>query len=124
VQADAKRAGEAYRRVELDARIEGSTGPELVRICLEEAIAALRFVELAATGVAHRDCRGQLKRAHSVLLWLVRSVAGDNPVAPALRQFYGGAAAVVRKSMVRPDPAALSRTREDLADVLAASRSN
>ena len=31
----------AYRRVALDARIEGAAGAALARICLEEAVAAL-----------------------------------------------------------------------------------
>ena len=34
-------AANAYRRVDLDARIEASTGEDLTRICLEEAVTSL-----------------------------------------------------------------------------------
>ena len=37
----------AYRRIELDARVEGSDALELARVCLDEAIAQLRRAALA-----------------------------------------------------------------------------
>ncbi len=112
----------AYRKVDLDARIEASGGDDLTRICLEEAVAALRQAELACAsgGTAARD---PLSRAHGITLWLCRGVASDNPLRAALVQFYGGLAAQIRRNMTQPILAEIVTVRGDLNDLLQAAQS-
>lgn len=109
----------AYRKVDLDARIEASGGEDLTRICLEEAVAALRQAELAVAKEASRDA---LSRAHSIALWLCRGVAQDNPLRDALIDFYGGMATVIQRNMARPQLAEISQARGDFDDLLKAAR--
>ncbi len=112
----------AYRKVDLDARIEASGGDDLTRICLEEAVTALRQAELAcaAGGSAARD---PLSRAHGITLWLCRGVASDNPLREALVQFYGGLAAQIRRNLAQPILDEIVAVRGDLNDLLQAARS-
>ncbi len=112
----------AYRRVEVDARIEASDGADLTRICLEEVIAALAQSALALNRSPARVPSDSLARAHGIALWLTRSVAPDNPLRDQLRQFYGGLAATIGRNMVSPALAELEQARDDFADVLAAAQ--
>lgn len=111
----------AYRRVELDARIEASDSGALTRICLEEAIAALGQALLAldrAPGAVPTD---PLARAQGIALWLARSVAPEHPLHGSLVQFYGGLAAQIGANLLRADASVIARVRGDLQDVLAAA---
>lgn len=112
----------AYRRVEVDARIEASDGADLTRICLEEAIAALGQSTLVLSRAPERAPSESLARAHGIVLWLTRSVAPDNPLRDQLRQFYGGLATTIGRSLVNPSPGEIEQARDDLADILAASQ--
>ena len=114
-------AHDAYRRVELDARIEASAGADLTRICLEEALAAVGQALLALAREPGRAPGPPLSRTHAILLWLTRSIAPDNPMRDQLRQFYGGLAATVVRSMRAPSPGDLAQVQEDLTDLLAAA---
>lgn len=114
----------AYRRVEVDARIEASDSADLTRICLEEAVAALGQATLALNRAPQRTPSDCLARAHGIALWLTRSVAPDNPLREQLRQFYGGLAATIRRNMVSPSLSELEQAREDFADLLAAAQAS
>ena len=115
-------AASAYRRVELDARIEAAAGEDLTRICLEEAVASLgqaaKAIETRPGKVPHEA----LSRAHSIVVWLARSVSADSSLSSALTQFYGGIAASLARNMVRPKLLDLVRARNDLNDILKAAR--
>ncbi|UAB78753.1 hypothetical protein INR77_03230 [Erythrobacter sp. SCSIO 43205] len=115
-------AASAYRRVELDARIEATANEDLTRICLEEAIGSLgvavKSIE-ARPGTIPHDAVG---RAHSIVLWLARGVSPDNPLSGALTQFYGGIAATLSRNLVKASLLELVRARNDLNDVLKAAR--
>ena len=110
-----------YRRIDLDARIEASSGEDLTRICLEEAIAALGQALFALERESANPPREPLVRAQGIALWLARAVAPENPLKTALTQFYGGVANAIRVSLARPDPQLLSQVRNDLQDVLNAA---
>lgn len=114
-------AQDAYRRVELDARIEASDSGDLTRICLEEAIAALGQALLALEREPGRAPGPPLSRAHSILLWLTRGIAPDNPMREQLRLFYGGLAATIVSNLRTPSATELAQVRTDLADLLAAA---
>ena len=105
-----------YRRVEFDARIEGSDGAGLTRLCLERAISDIG----SARRTADRVCRSEaLARAGAALLALLEGVASDNPLRRPLLSFYGSARARVLAGIRVSDPEDLARVEQDLKDVLA-----
>lgn len=110
----------AYRRVELDARIEAAGAADLTRICLEEAVAALGQA-LIALDRAQTVPREPLARAQTITLWLARSVAPDHPLHASLVTFYGGLAAQIASNFLRARPEEIARVRDDLKDLLAAA---
>ncbi|MEM8726972.1 MAG: hypothetical protein AAGE86_15775 [Pseudomonadota bacterium] len=112
---------QAYRRVDLDARIEASRAADLTRICLEEVISALGQCLLALELTPEKPPREALGRAHGIALWLARSVAPDNPLHKQLVLFYGGLAASIRRNLGQADIAELERVRRDFTDLLAAA---
>ncbi|MBV7258941.1 hypothetical protein [Erythrobacter crassostreae] len=111
----------AYRRVDLDARIEASANGDLTRICLEEAVAALSQALLSLERSPGSPPSEAISRAHSIALWLARSVASENPMRAALLQFYGGLAVTIGSNMLRPDPIQIRQARDDFRDLLAAA---
>lgn len=122
MQAFGHDAASAYRRVDLDARVEAASGEELTRICLEEAVAALGQAVKAIE--KHRDAvpRENLLRAHSITLWLARGVEEGGPLSSALTQFYGGIAATISRNLMKSSLLELARVRNDLNDILKAAR--
>ncbi|WP_416229029.1 flagellar protein FliS [Qipengyuania sp. ASV99] len=113
---------QAYRRVDLDARIEASTGEKLTLICLEEAISALAQALLALERGRDRSPTEPLSRAHGIAMWLARSVAPQNPLYGPMTQFYGGLAAAIARNMQQASLEELAQVREDFADLLAAAK--
>ena len=116
-------AAYTYRKVDLDARIEASSGEALTLICLEEAVASLGQVIAAIENKPEQIPREALSRAHGIAIWLARSVSSDNPLSGPLIQFYGGVAATIARNLTHSSPLELARTRDDLNDLLQAVRS-
>lgn len=116
----ARNPAAAYRRVELDARIEASGSADLTRICLEEALAALGTA-LTALDRPSGAPRPSLARAQSILVWLAQSVSADHPLGASLRQFYGGLASQIGANLLQPDAEAILRIRGDIRDLLVAA---
>ena len=110
----------AYRRVDLDARIEAARADELTRICLEEAVAALSQALYTLNRKPDAVPRERLSRAHSIAVYLARSVAPDNPIPDALTRFYGGLAKAIGANMNSPRVDQIKQARQDLQDVLIA----
>lgn len=117
-----KSAASTYRRIDLDARIEASSGEDLTLICLEEAVSALGQALIALQRSPDKTPHEPLARAHGIALWLARSVAPDNPLRVALTQFYGGLAAAIARNRVRASEDELLRVRGDFADLLGAAK--
>jgi len=92
---------EAYRRVDLDA--------------LNQALLAIER-QPGKTPVE------PLSRANGIAVWLARSVAPENPLHPAMTQFYGGLASIITRNMVRAIPSELAQARDDFADFLEAAK--
>jgi hypothetical protein len=111
----------AYRRVELDARIEAAGAADLTRICLEEAVAALGQVLAALKRQPERAPREPLLRAQTIAVWLASSVHPAHPLRVSLTQFYGGQAAAIGRCVATPDAAMLAQVRGDFLDLLAAA---
>jgi len=111
----------AYRRVELDARIEASSAADLTRICLEEAAAALGQALLALDRAPGEVPREALARAQTITVWLARSVAPDHPLRESLVTFYGGLASQIGANFARARAEEIARVRDDLRDLLVAA---
>lgn len=103
-----------YRRVEFDARIEGSDGAALTRLCLERAIGEIARARSASDRATRADA---LAGAGAALLALMEGVALDNPLRRPLLEFYGGVRAGVLATLIRPDDATLAQAQRDLSDV-------
>lgn len=114
----------AYRRVELDARIEAAGAADLTRICLEQAIAALGEAMAALERQPNRVPHEPLSRAQAIALWLAGSVAPDHPLRVSLIQFYGGQADAIRRGLIAPDARLVGEVRGDFADLLAAANAS
>lgn len=120
MQPLSQQAASAYRRIELDARIEASSGEDLTLICLEEVVSALSQALFSLDRSPGKVPTEPLSRAHGIALWLARSVAPANPVRAAMVQFYGGLAEVIKTNFARPSAEELAQVRTDYADLLAA----
>jgi flagellin-specific chaperone FliS len=112
----------AYRRVELDARIEAAGKADLTRICLEEAVAALGQALAALERQPGRVPHEPLSRAQVIALWLAGSVDQSHPLRASLVQFYGGEAAAIRRCLTVPDAHTIEQVRCDFAELLEAGR--
>ncbi len=109
-----------YRRIDLDARIEASAGNDLTRICLEEVVQALGQALAALERGPQAKPAVPLARAHSIALWLGRTVAANNPLKAELTRFYGGLASLIARNIGDARKGEIAQARTDFADVLAA----
>jgi flagellin-specific chaperone FliS len=112
----------AYRRVDLDARIEAAGAADLTRICLQEAVAALGQALAALDRQPGQVPNEPLSRAQVIVLWLAGSVDPGHSLRTSLVQFYGGQAAAIRRCLKAPDASLIAQLRGDLADVLEAAQ--
>ncbi|MEL6415464.1 MAG: hypothetical protein AAFQ15_11050 [Pseudomonadota bacterium] len=115
-----KNPASAYRKVDLDARIEASASDDLTRICLEEAAAALGQALIAMERAPDASPRDPLSRAHGIAVYLARSVAPQNPMRRTLVEFYGGLADTIGRNMRHARHPEIAQAREDFRDVLKA----
>lgn len=110
----------AYRKIELDARIEASSGSNLAAICLEEILTALSAARNAVEHGNMSVARGALTRSHGIILGLAHGVDQSNSLAAQLVNFYGGLAALIRRNIAMPQLADIDQASADFADLLAA----
>lgn len=111
----------AYRRVELDARVEGARAGELTRICVEEAVAALGQALAALERDPARVPHEPLTRAQTIAVWLASSVDPGHPLRASLVQFYGGQAVALQRCVAQPDANVIAQVRGDFVDLLEAA---
>lgn len=110
---------DVYRRVELDARVEGSDGIGLTRLCLDEAIIELERAELANARGNFSARNDALARASSGIAALHRGVSKYNPLREPLLHLYGSAEQTVRSAIARYEADILARVQQDLRDIRA-----
>jgi len=111
------RPADIYRRVELDARVEGSNGIGLTRFCLDEAISEIERATFAHARNNTRARNEALTRAASGISALHRGVAQDNPMHGPLTHLYGAAERALRGAVINYRPETLARVQEDLRDI-------
>lgn len=114
---------EAYRRVDFDARIAGADPRQLVLVCYEQLGGALGAALQAAARSDNARKSQALTRALAALTALQMGLDPDQPIAAALTAFLDGARQTVLDSVVALDPAALTRLRNDVAELHDAFRS-
>lgn len=110
--------GEAYRRVELDARIEGVDGAGLTRMLLESALAELDRASRAFDQGNRSAKVTALTRAASSISGLHQGIAADNPMREALAHLYSSGEAATRAAITVYDQNTIDRVRSDLHDIL------
>ena len=120
MQMISRNPAKAYRRVDLEARIEASAGQDLTLICLEEAITALGQALLALERSPGEVPREPLARAHGIAVSLARSVSPESPLHGPMTQFYGGLAATLARNLVRASIAEITQVRADFSDLFEA----
>lgn len=111
---------EAYRRSQLDARVQGGDPAELVRLCLEQVIAGLGSAVLANTRGEPMARSKALTRALTALTALEMGVDRNALLADALLQLYGSARRSLLDSVTRFDGDKLELMRRDFLEVAAA----
>ena len=109
---------EAYRRSEIDARVEGGADfADLVRLCLEQAISGLGLAIIADERNDPAARSKALTRALSAVTALDMGVERSAPLARALLQFYGGARKAILDSVVTFETQRLATLRQDFVDI-------
>lgn len=121
MQTLARKPADAYRRVDLEARIEAGSPEALTRICLEEAVAALGQAMLALEREPGCVPAGPIARAQGIALWLARNVSPENPLHAAMTQFYQGLALRLGQQIARAEKPVLKQIRKDFSDLLEAA---
>lgn len=116
---------EAYRRVDLDARIAGADPAHLVLLCYEQLIGSLGSAVFAAERGDNRLKSQSLTRALAALTALQLGVIAGSGIAPALLQLYDAARKSVLDSSVKFDRRTIVTMRQDFIDIAQAlSRQN
>lgn len=109
---------EAYRRSEIDARVEGGADPaDLVRLCLEQAIGGLGLAVIAHERQDPAARSKALTRALSAVTALDMGVDRSAPLAPALLHIYGAARKAILDSVVAFDTELLKQVRQDFVEI-------
>lgn len=109
--------GEAYRRVDFDARVVAAAPHELVQVCYEQLTAALGAALLAAERGDNRGKSAALTRALAALTALELGVDPQAQLSAALTQLYQGARRTVLDSVLCFSPPTITALRSDFADI-------
>ncbi|MBT2133178.1 flagellar protein FliS [Croceibacterium sp. LX-88] len=109
---------EAYRRSEIEARIQGIGDPgDLVRICIEQVVGGLGLALITNKRPDPAARSKALSRALSALIALEMGVDQSAPLAPALMQLYGAAKRTILDSVISFDSEMLGRVRADFIEI-------
>jgi len=109
---------EAYRRSEIDARVQGGADPaNLVHLCLEQAIGGLGLAVIAHERKDPTARSKALTRALSAVTALEIGVDRAAPLSEALLKIYGAARKAILDSVLAFDPVLLGQVRQDFIDI-------
>jgi flagellar protein FliS len=113
---------EAYRNVEFDARVESASPGQLVQLCYEQLVSALGSAMHAHSKGDNLVKSRSLTRALSALTALQMGISGEDSVSGALRHFYNAARKTVLDCVLDFDANAVTRLREDFAEIALAMK--
>lgn len=115
---------EAYRRIEIDARVEGGADPaDLVHLCYEQVIGGLGLAIIADERKDPAARSKALTCALSAITALDMGVDRSASLAAALLRLYGSARRAILDSVVSFDGELLGRVRQDFVDIARALES-
>ena len=109
-----------YSRVDLDARIEGSSGRELTAICFDALKRALSQAKLATKRAQKREAADALARAATILGGLQRAVDANAPMGDVLLEFYTSLSVRLIELMRDPKGDVIGDLETDVSEVAAA----
>lgn len=109
--------GQAYRRIEFDARVAGANPHELVLVCYDQLGEALGRAIRADQRGDNQGKSEALTRALSAIAALQMGIDPGAPLSAALRQFYAGARQTLLGTVLNFDAAALTRLGGDVAEI-------
>ena len=111
---------EAYRKVQVNARILGSDHKDLVAICFEQVVSELGRAIRANEGDDPTNRSEGLTRAIAAITALEMGLDRSNPIASALEHLYGAARETILNCVMAFDVEALAEVRSDFAEIGAA----
>ena len=111
---------EAYRTIDYDARVAGSSPQDLVIVSYEYFVAALDAAMFAHEAGDNGRKSAALTRALAMLTSLQLGIDSGSALALALTRLYEAARRAVLDSVVRFDAPALRQVRADFAEISAA----
>ncbi|QZH76119.1 MAG: flagellar protein FliS [Erythrobacter sp.] len=115
---------EAYRRVELDACVAGSSSSDLVLLCIDHVRCALSQALWAERHGRRDGANKSLARARSGLVALRLGVDSASPLAGQLLTLYGAMETSITASQFRFNRPAMERVVADLDDISSVYRMN
>ena len=122
MMTSAQLALDSYRKVELDARIEGMRGAALPLLCLRQASDALGRALFADANGNTNLRQTALIEARKWLSALAHGIDQDQPIAEALSSLYSAMERSINQSMARFDTTTMQAVQRDLGDVEQALR--
>ncbi len=108
---------EAYRRVDFDARVEGSDPRHLVGLCYEQLVSSLGSAIFAQDRGDNSLKSQALTRALSAITALQLGVSGEDKTAGALRHLYEATRRAILDSAIRFNPEILGTIRSDFIEI-------
>ena len=113
----ARSPAEAYRTIDYDARVAGSSPQDLVIVSYEYFVAALDGAVFAHKTADNARKSAALTRALAMLTSLQLGIDPGHALAPALGRLYEAARRAVLDSVVQFDASGLRRVRADFAEI-------
>lgn len=113
----ARSPADAYRTIDYDARVAGSSPQDLVIVSYEYFVAALDAAIFAHEARNNTHKSAALTRALAMLTSLQLGIDPGNRLATALVEVYDAARRAVLDSVVRFDATALRRVRADFTEI-------
>lgn len=108
---------QAYRRSSVDARIQGASAQDLVRICMEQVISGLGTAIRAHETRDNARRSAGLTRAHAALTALTMGIDQNAPLAGALNQLYASAREAILGSVAQFNTPLLTQVRDDFREI-------
>lgn len=110
-------AAKAYRRVALDAAVQGGDERGLARLCFEALDAALGAALRHGERGNMIGARASLARAADALAALRTSLSGEHPLAESFHSLIGAAHRGLARCMAAFDAVILRAIRRDFASI-------
>lgn len=109
--------GEAYRRIDFDARVAGADPQALVVLCYETIVASLGSALFAHDRHDNRGKSAALTRALSAITALQLGLREEGAVTAALQQFLEGGRRGLLDAAIAFDPQQVAAIRADFQDI-------